>query len=113
MLQAIIVLFVLAALAGAYLASRLFKGQQPPWSATAVHGLLAASGLVLLLVGVTRQGLPATLPLVLMLLAAVGGFVLVSFHIRGKAAPKALIAVHALVAAAGLIGLLMYAFGGS
>ena len=111
MLQIIIVVFVFAALAGGYLASRVFRDELPPWGATAVHGLLGAAGLVMLLIGVVRQGIPATTPLILMLIAAVGGFVLVSFHLRGKLPPKALVVVHALVAAAGLVGLVLYAFG--
>jgi hypothetical protein len=45
----------------------------------------------------------------LFVVAALGGFVLFSFHLRSKPAPKALIAVHGLLAAAALVLLIVYA----
>ncbi len=50
-----------------------------------------------------------TVIIVLFVVAALGGFVLASFHFRNKPAPKALIVVHALVAAIALVGLILYA----
>jgi predicted MFS family arabinose efflux permease len=41
--------------------------------------------------------------------AALGGFVLLSFHLRSKPAPKALVIVHGLAAAVALVLLIVYA----
>jgi hypothetical protein len=41
--------------------------------------------------------------------AALGGFVLLSFHLRSKPAPKALMLVHGLAAAVALVLLIVYA----
>ncbi|MEX2104461.1 MAG: hypothetical protein WD907_03905, partial [Bacilli bacterium] len=64
------------------------------------HGGVAATGLVLLIIAVL-QGATGTLPLtalVLFVIAALGGFVLFAFHLRGRQLPKGLIYVHGLLA---------------
>jgi hypothetical protein len=45
----------------------------------------------------------------LLVVTALGGFVLFSFRLRDKPAPKALIAVHGLLAATSLVLLIVYA----
>jgi hypothetical protein len=47
----------------------------------------------------------------LLVIAALGGFVLVSFHIRKQAPPRALAGVHALAAVAGFLSLAGSVFG--
>src|SRR6185503_5169462 len=97
-----IILFALAAVVGLYIASRVFKGVLPPAGAAVFHGLFAASGLLLLLYAAFFTGAPASQPVtiaaVLLVVAALGGFLAVSFHMRVKVPPKALAAIHALVA---------------
>jgi hypothetical protein len=44
--------------------------------------------------------------LVTLAVAALGGFFLVSFHARNELPPKAVVAIHALVAVAGFLLLL-------
>ena len=101
-----IVLFVLAALVGIYLATRVFKGVLPPVGGAVFHGIFAASGLLLLLYAAFFTGAPAsqtvTIAAILLVVAALGGFVAASFHMRAKVPPKALAAIHALVAVAGV-----------
>jgi hypothetical protein len=101
-----IVLFALAAVVGLYMATRVFKGVLPPAGAAIFHGLFAASGLVLLLYAAFFTATPApqfvTWAAILLVIAALGGFVTASFHMRGKVPPKALAAIHALVAVAGV-----------
>jgi hypothetical protein len=48
---------------------------------------------------------------VLLVIAALGGFVLVSYHLRKQLPPKALAGVHALFAVAGFLTLAGAAFG--
>jgi hypothetical protein len=110
-----IALFALAAVIGLYLASRVFGNALPPLAAAAVHGLFAASGLVLLLYVAFVEGTPqpqaVSIAAVLLVVAALGGFVMLSFHLRKRAPPKALAGLHALLAVAGVGTLAASVFG--
>lgn len=98
-------LFFVGALAGLIMAVRAFGGLRIPASLAGFHGLMGASGLMLLLAislsGTVRE-INSELVLVILTAAALGGFYLVSFHIRGKELPKPVIVVHALTAIAGV-----------
>ncbi len=48
--------------------------------------------------------------IVLFVLAALGGFALLSFHLRGKPLPTPVTIIHGLVAAVGLVLLIVYAY---
>jgi hypothetical protein len=104
-----ILLFALAAVAGLTMAVMHFRKVSPPRPALAVlHGLFAASGLVVLLLAVIKVGMhgaPA-IALGLLVVAALGGFGLLSFHLRGRALPSGLVVGHALLAVAGFATLL-------
>jgi len=66
-----------------------------------------ATGLVLL-IGILLQGTAPQQVLVgfvLLLVAALGGFFLASFHVRQKIPPKAVVVVHSGVAIAGFLTL--------
>lgn len=110
MLTTAAVLFGLGALGGLYMAVRFFQGRGWPLGIAVVHGLLGAAGLVLLAWAV-YQGLGAgtylTVALVLFIVAALGGFVLFAAHLRSKPFSKPLVVVHALVAVAGFVLLLL------
>jgi hypothetical protein len=107
MLVIALALLAVAALFGVYMALRVFKGALPPWTAAVLHGLFAATGLVLLLYVAFIANAPAAMPLlvaaVLLVVAALGGFVLLSFHMRKQPLPKALAGVHALAAVGGFL----------
>jgi hypothetical protein len=94
-------LFAVAALGGITMAIMRFSGRSlPPMSLALVHGLVAAAGLISLIlavIGTVMSGY-ATVALGGFVLAALGGFALFSFHLRKEALPLPLIAVHALVA---------------
>ncbi|HEX5339432.1 MAG TPA: hypothetical protein VFX47_00965 [Gammaproteobacteria bacterium] len=102
------ILFALGALGGLVMALRGFKGQAIPAALAAGHGVLVATGLVLLIIGVLMGagGNTALIALVILLIAALGGFYLLSFHIRKQQHPKAVIVVHAVVAVIGFLTLL-------
>lgn len=102
-------LFALGALGGLFMAVRSFKGQSIPVPVAVLHGLFGACGLVLLLVAVMTGmgGSTAQIALGILLVAALGGFYLLSFHLRKERHPKAVIVVHALVAVTGFLTLLM------
>lgn len=102
--------FVLAALGGLVMAFRAIGGRPIPWALAIGHGALGAAGLVILLLAVAG-GAGGTLRLAglaTLVLAALGGFYLLSFHLRGIAHPKGVILVHALAAVIG-VGLLIAA----
>jgi hypothetical protein len=103
------ILFALGALGGLVMAMRAFRGEAIPVPLAIGHGLLGAAGLVLLVIGVLAgtAGQTATIALVLLLVAALGGFYLLSFHIRKQQHPRAVIVIHALVAVIGFLTLLV------
>jgi hypothetical protein len=104
-----LVLFGLAAAGGLVLAGIRFSGRPyPPLALALVHGALAASGLVALVVAVANEQAPGAgkVALVLFVGAAGGGFALFANHLRKVALPRWLVVVHALVAIAGVLALL-------
>src|SRR5262245_31592847 len=97
MLRWAAVLFGLAAIGGATLATLHFRGRSPlPMPLALLHGLLAATGLVVLIISALQPGFGglAMLSLVIFLLAALGGFYLFSFQLRGLPLPSGIILVH-------------------
>ena len=102
------ILFALGALGGLVMALRAFRGDTIPPMLAAGHGILGAAGLVLLLLAAITgvAGNTATIALGILVVAALGGFYLLSFHIRKEQHPKAVIVVHALIAVVGFLTLL-------
>lgn len=108
-----IVLFAIAAVGGLTMAVLHFRGRTPPRPALAiVHGLFAAAGLVVLLLAVLKLGAAggAGIALGVFLLAALGGFTLASFHLRGRALPNGLVIGHGLLAVVAFVILLAAVF---
>lgn len=109
MVTAVILLFAASAVVGLVMAIAHLRGQTPPKPVLAVfHGLFAASGLVLLLVLVANVGAAngTGIALGLFVLAALGGFTLLSFHLRQRPLPTALVAGHGLLAVTAFVVLL-------
>ncbi len=108
-------LFVLAALVGATMAVMHSIGKiSPPVPLVVLHGVFAASGLVVLLLALWPHfSGRAVWALVLFVLAALGGLTLVlGFHLRGKPLPSGLIAAHGALAVIAFLILLMAAVSG-
>ena len=104
-----ILVFAVAAVIGLTMALDVFKGQNPKTASAVLHGLFAATGLVLLIVAVCVKGAvgPAKWALILFLIAALGGFYLaLGFHARKKQVPANVVVVHASVAVIGFLILL-------
>lgn len=113
MLTYSIIVFAVAAIGGLILASKVLTGKLASWPLSIVHALLGATGLVFLGLMVL-QGDGAgriTAALALLIVAALGGFFLASFHLREKIAPKSIVIIHAGVAVAGFLTLLSVFFG--
>lgn len=103
------VLFAVAALGGLTMAYVHFKkDRNPPGVLAALHGVLAATALVILLWVVVQTGRGGSLAwaLGLFVVAALGGFFLVSYHIRKQRLPSPVVVIHAAVAVAAFVLLL-------
>lgn len=73
-----------------------------------VHGIAAASGLVLLILGVMNMGSTGSkASLAIFLLAALGGFTLFSFHLRSRPLPVPLVFIHGGAAVVAFLVLLL------
>lgn len=104
----IIAIFAVAAVVGLTMAVAAFQGHFPPVPSAILHGVLAATGLLLLLIAVARGAVgPALWALGFFLVAALGGFGMAfGFHARRKPLPKGLVAGHAALAVIGFLLLL-------
>ena len=100
--------FAVAAIGGLILASHVLRDRFAPWALSVVHALLGATGLVLLIVLVLQGAAPGrlTAALALLVLAALGGFFVASFHLRRRIAPKPAVLMHTGVAVIGFLTLL-------
>jgi len=101
-----IALFLLGALAGIVMATQIISQNRRPTPLLAgIHGVLVASGLVLLVVGVVigSTTLIIKVGLGVLLVAALFGFYLASLHIRGQQHPTAAVVTHATLAVVGVL----------
>lgn len=105
-----IVFFAFAAIGGLILAVKAFKKESLPMPLSLLHGGLAAAGLVMLIFGVAATAEPgnALIALIIIVAAALGGFVLFSFHLRKKEHPKTLILIHGGAAVIAFVLLLFW-----
>lgn len=108
MLGTALIVFAIAAIGGVVLAMHVLRDKFAPWALSVIHALLGAVGLVLLIImlaqGAAGQGL--LIGFVLLLIAALGGFFLASFHLRKQLPPKAVVITHAGLAVVGFLTLL-------
>jgi len=100
MLTIAAVLFGVAALGGISLATLHLRHKGLPLALALGHGLLAASGLVVLIVAVIggSVGTVVYVSLGLFVIAALGGLALFSFHLRRQPLPTPVVFIHGLVA---------------
>lgn len=113
MLTYAVVVFALAAAGGIFLAALHFQGKPLPMPVAIIHGVAAATGLVLLILyvlGSDAFGLAGT-ALVILVVAALGGFYLFSFSLKDRPLPSPVVIVHAVAAVAGFAILLTVLFG--
>lgn len=115
MLQTATILIAITALGGLFMAViRFGTRENPPAWLAMLHGLLAASGLTLLVYAVCTQPTPpmATLALALFLLAAAGGAVMsLAYKWRHRLLPTWLVLAHAAAAVTAFVLLFLAAFG--
>ena len=107
MLTYTIIAFAVAALGGITLAFMRFTNKTIGMPLTLVHGIFAALGLVLLILGFMHMGgKGVAAALIIFLVAAVGGFILFSFQLRSRPLPIPLVLIHGVAALVAFIILL-------
>ena len=108
MITAAIIVFAIAAVGGLILAAHVLRDKFAPWALSLLHALLGAVGLILLIIALAQgaSSQPVLIGFILLLITALGGFFLVSFHARKQLPPKAVVIVHAAVAVIGFLTLL-------
>jgi hypothetical protein len=101
MIHYAVLLIALGAAVGLYMATQHFRGRTPPRGiVAATHGLLAVSGVIVLLVAARESGLREVglWALCLFGVAALGGLYLATQHMDQKRLSSPVIVIHALVA---------------
>jgi hypothetical protein len=112
MLTYAITAFAIAAVGGATLAYLRIVKKDVSLPLALVHGLFAATGLVLLTIGVSRiGGAGLTVALAVFVLAALGGFTTFSFHLRSRPLPIPLVLIHGAAAVTAFVILLVVTQG--
>jgi hypothetical protein len=109
MLYISIALFLTAAIFGVIVASAILRKQPTPKPLVYIHGILAAAALTIVVVYVMQN--PEKNPMVslgILVVAALGGFVLFARDLTKKPGPVALVVIHAFMAVAGVAGLLLF-----
>jgi hypothetical protein len=109
MLLSALIAFAIGALGGLTLAGvYVLQGQLAPWALSLLHATLGAIGLLLLIYAALTSGISgaALAALLILVIAALGGFYLASIHLRGQVAKKSVVFIHAGVAVIGFLTLL-------
>jgi hypothetical protein len=112
MLGYALVVFAIGALGGLMLATYVLRGRLAPWLLSLLHAGLGAIGLLIVIYAALTTGISqaALAALVILAVAALGGFYLASIHLRGKVAEKSIVFIHAGVAVIGFLTLLGVVF---
>lgn len=107
MLYQVLVALLLTALMGSILAAHVLRGKFAPWTLSPLHALLGVISLALLIATLIEGSAPPQVmyAFILLLLAACGGLFLVSFHLRNRLPPKAVVLGHAVLALSGFFTL--------
>ncbi len=112
MLAGAIVLFVVAAVFGLMNLIPILKNKPAPKPSVFIHGGFAALGLLCVILAVARATGPSPVDaLILFVIAALGGFVLFGIDMQKKPMPKWLAILHPLIAAVGLVLLIVFVVG--
>jgi hypothetical protein len=107
MLTIAVLIFAIGAVGGLVLANSVLRGRLAPWALSLLHAALGATGLVLtaivVLGGSTDVAKIIPIALIILVVAALGGFFLASFHARKATPPKAAVVAHAGIAVVGFV----------
>jgi hypothetical protein len=114
MFTASIILFATAALGGITLAALCLGNRPLPIALAIAHGVLAATGLAFLIAAMvlgTATGTILNAALIIFIVAAIGGGILFTLHLRSQHMPVPLVLGHGLLAVVAFVLLLSQAVG--
>lgn len=107
MLTIAVLVFAIGAIGGLVLANSVLRGRLASWALSLLHAALGATGLVLtaivVLGGSTDVAKIIPTALIILVVAALAGFFLASYHARKASPPKAAVFVHAGIAVVGFL----------
>lgn len=107
MLKIAVLIFAIGAIGGLILASSVLRGRLASWALSLLHAALGATGLVLtaivVLGGSTDVAKVVPTALIILVVAALGGFFLASYHARKASPPKGAVIAHAGLAVVGFL----------
>jgi len=114
MLNIAVLVFAIGAVGGLVLANSVLRGRMASWALSLLHAALGATGLVLtaivVLGGSYEVAKIVPIALLILVVAALAGFFLASFHARKTSPPTPAVLAHAGVAVIGFLSLLGGAF---
>lgn len=107
MLKIAVLIFAIGAVGGLILASSVLRGRLAPWALSLLHAALGATGLILTGIVVLQgaeegQGL-VPIALLVLVVAALGGFFLASYHARKQIPSRGVVFTHAGAAVIGFL----------
>lgn len=112
MLKLAVLIFAIGAVGGLVLANSVLRGRLAPWVLSLLHAALGATGLVLAGMVVLNRAPEGRgiipFALLILVIAALGGFFLAAYHARKASPPRPFVFVHA---GAAIIGFLLLAGG--
>ena len=107
MLKLAVLIFAIGAVGGLVMATRVLRNQLAPWALSLLHAALGATGLVLTAIVVLGKSevVSSVVPIALLVLvvAALGGFFLASFHARRQLPSRGVVFTHAGLAVVGFL----------
>jgi uncharacterized membrane protein len=107
MLKLAVLIFAIGAVGGLVMATRVLRNQLAPWALSLLHAALGATGLVLTAIVVLGKSetVSSIVPIALLILvvAALGGFFLASFHTRRQLPSRGVVFTHAGLAVVGFL----------
>ena len=110
MIYTSVTIFGLTAIIGMYLLTLVLRRKGIPKAATVIHGLFAVAALALLVIYSAGNASGPLASIIIFVIAAMLGFVLNYRDLTGKKIPKWLAVSHGLIALAGFMILLVFAF---
>ncbi len=107
MITIAVLVFAIGAVGGLILANSVLRGQMASWTLSLLHAALGATGLVLtaivVLGGSTDVAKIVPTALIILVVAALAGFFLASYHARKISPPKGAVFAHATIAVVGFV----------
>jgi FtsH-binding integral membrane protein len=114
MLTIAVLVFAVGAVGGLILANSVLRGRLASWGLSLLHAALGATGLVLtaivVLGGSTDVAKIVPTALIILVVAALAGFFLASYHARKVSPPRGAVIAHAAIAVVGFLLLVGGAF---